>query len=242
MVTLRNGAPGQSPSCPAIRSIVRFQDQTESSAPLPAAPRGRTIPRANADPLQATPTYTRRLSSLVKCPLSHVGRMLASPFTFYRGAAAIMAADLAPSCSSAPGPRSTTCTRCSPSSASTPAGSSGTTWRLRNPDGAPPEAPPGTASSHRDPRWGLRICKRPRAGGTLRICQHGRAKKTGQSRGQRSLSHLGPAQRPRQLRTGGRPRRLRMTLCRLRQQRHLKGNNLRPRCMGNERRSALGTW
>jgi len=97
MVTLRNGAPGQSPSCPAIRSIVRFQDQTESSAPLPAAPRGRTIPRANADPLQATPTYTRRLSSLVKCPLSHVGRMLASPFTFYRGAAAIMAADLAPS-------------------------------------------------------------------------------------------------------------------------------------------------
>ena len=45
----------------------------------------------------------------------------------------------APSCSSALGRRSTTCTRCFPSSASAPAGSSGTTWRWRNSNGAPPE-------------------------------------------------------------------------------------------------------
>jgi len=33
-------------------------------------PRERAIPRANASQLQATPSDARRLSSLVKCPLS----------------------------------------------------------------------------------------------------------------------------------------------------------------------------
>jgi len=32
-------------------------------------PRERANPRANVDRLQATPSYARRLSSLVKCPL-----------------------------------------------------------------------------------------------------------------------------------------------------------------------------
>jgi hypothetical protein len=64
-----------------------------------------------------------------------------------------------------PGPRSTTCARCSPSSASAPAGSSGTAWR--NPDGAPPE---GNARDG-ELRVGSRAgdfdgCERLSAGGT----------------------------------------------------------------------------
>ena len=41
----------------------------------------RAIPRANVDRLQATPSYARRLSSLVKCPLSDTEPRPATPGT-----------------------------------------------------------------------------------------------------------------------------------------------------------------
>src|SRR5262249_17902215 len=47
----------------------------------PAAPRGRAIPRANVDRLQATPSHARRLSTLVKCPLSDTEPRPATPGT-----------------------------------------------------------------------------------------------------------------------------------------------------------------
>ena len=59
----------------------------------------------------------------------------------------------APSCSSAPAPRSTTCTRCSPSSTSAPAGSSGPA--SRNSSRARADASPGAAVAHRGPHSGL---------------------------------------------------------------------------------------
>src|SRR5215469_16714858 len=47
----------------------------------PASPRERANPRANAGRSQATPSYARRLSSLVKCPLSDTEPRPATPGT-----------------------------------------------------------------------------------------------------------------------------------------------------------------
>ena len=50
-------------------------------SPVDRPPRERAKPRANAGRHQATPSYARRLSSLVKCPLSDTERRPATPGT-----------------------------------------------------------------------------------------------------------------------------------------------------------------
>ena len=55
---------------PAVQGVVRFRDRRRAAIRCQRPPPGRAIPRANVDRLQATPSYARRLSRLVKCPLS----------------------------------------------------------------------------------------------------------------------------------------------------------------------------
>ena len=66
---------------PIRRLGVRYSQSLPLRSAVDRPPGERAKPRTNVDRLQATPSYARRLSSLVKCPLSDTEPRLATPGT-----------------------------------------------------------------------------------------------------------------------------------------------------------------
>ena len=134
----------------------------------PVGARERANPRANARRHQATPSYARRLSSLVKCPLSHAQRRIERDWG--QGVAG--------------------------SNPAVPTGNDTFSNTL-----LPPSEPTKEPFACE-----MALLAARRSG--IQASYHGirqtsRAREADQSRGQRSLSHLGPARRAATLRTGG---------------------------------------
>ena len=92
-----NGAARRTTSSKAVEHLTKTERAARGRAARAEVPRsahaGWTAPAARRDPIAILEEQAlTRVPELV--PIRH-GRMLVSPFTFYRGAAAIMAADLA---------------------------------------------------------------------------------------------------------------------------------------------------
>lgn len=91
-------APVDTPAASATSRAARAARVAQATERMPLAAHAQLVPWADRDPLAILEEQGRsRVPELL--PVRY-GRMLASPFAFYRGAAAVMAADLAASGSS----------------------------------------------------------------------------------------------------------------------------------------------